>query len=37
MRPFFALGELSPRAGELGIRVAGARRFLKRVSERRGP
>ena len=35
MRPFFALGELSPRAGELGIRAAGARRFLKRVSERR--
>jgi short-subunit dehydrogenase len=36
MRPFFALTELSPRAGELGIIASGARRFLKQVAERRG-
>ena len=36
MRPFFALTELSPRAGELGIIGSGARRFLRRVGERRG-
>lgn len=36
MRPFFALTELSPRAGELGIIGSGARRFLRRVAERRG-
>jgi short-subunit dehydrogenase len=36
MRPFFALTELSPRAGELGIIGTGARRFLKKVGERRG-
>jgi short-subunit dehydrogenase len=36
MRPFFALGELSPRLGELGIIGSGARRFLRRVAERRG-
>jgi NAD(P)-dependent dehydrogenase (short-subunit alcohol dehydrogenase family) len=36
MRAFFALTELSPRAGELGIVASGARRFLRRVAERRG-
>ena len=36
MRPFFALTELSPRAGEVGIVASGARRFLKGVAERRG-
>jgi short-subunit dehydrogenase len=36
MRPFFALTELSPRAGELGIIGSGARRFLRRVGEQRG-
>ena len=36
MRPFFALTELSPRAGELGIIGSGARRFLRKVAERRG-
>jgi short-subunit dehydrogenase len=36
MRPFFALTELSPRMGELGIIGSGARRFLRRVGERRG-
>lgn len=36
MRPFFALTELSPRLGELGIIGSGARRFLRRVGERRG-
>jgi NAD(P)-dependent dehydrogenase (short-subunit alcohol dehydrogenase family) len=36
MRPFFALTELVPRAGELGIIVSGARRFLGRVAGRRG-
>jgi NAD(P)-dependent dehydrogenase (short-subunit alcohol dehydrogenase family) len=36
MRPFFALTELSPQIGELGIIGSGARRFLKRVAERRG-
>ena len=36
MRPFFALTELSPRIGELGIVGSGARRFLRRVAERRG-
>ena len=36
MRPFFALAELSPRLGELGITGSGARRFLRRVGERRG-
>ena len=35
MRPFFALAELSPRLGELGITGSGARRFLRRVAERR--
>jgi len=36
MRPFFALTELSPRLGELGIIGSGARRFLRRVAESRG-
>jgi short-subunit dehydrogenase len=36
MRPFFALTELSPRVGELGIIASGARRFLRRVGEQRG-
>jgi NAD(P)-dependent dehydrogenase (short-subunit alcohol dehydrogenase family) len=36
MRPLFALGELSPRAGELAIIAAGARRFLEQVGRRRG-
>ena len=36
MRPFFALTELSPRIGELGIIASGARRFLRQVGERRG-
>jgi NAD(P)-dependent dehydrogenase (short-subunit alcohol dehydrogenase family) len=36
MRPLFALTELSPRAGELAIIAAGARRFLESVGRRRG-
>ena len=36
MRPFFALTELSPRAGELGIIASGARRFLRAVGAARG-
>jgi NAD(P)-dependent dehydrogenase (short-subunit alcohol dehydrogenase family) len=36
MRPLFALNELSARAGEWAIVGAGARRFLRRVGERRG-
>ena len=35
MRPFFALTELVPRLGELGIIASGARRFLRLVSQRR--
>jgi hypothetical protein len=36
MRPFFALTELAPRLGELGIVVSGARSFLRKVGEQRG-
>ena len=36
IRPFFVLTELSPRLGEAGIIASGARRFLRRVAERRG-
>jgi short-subunit dehydrogenase len=36
MRPLFALTELYPAIGELGVRAAGGRRFLQAVARRRG-
>ena len=36
MRPLFALTELHPAIGELGVRAAGGRRFLRAVARRRG-
>ena len=36
MRPLFALTELLPQIGELGVRAAGGRRFLRSVGRTRG-
>ena len=36
MRPLFALTELVPQIGELGVRAAGGRRFLRAVGKTRG-
>jgi len=36
MRPLFALTELAPVIGELGVRAAGGRRFLRSVGRTRG-
>ena len=36
MRPLFALTELHPAIGELGVRAAGGKRFLHAVARRRG-
>ena len=36
MRPLFVLNQISPRIGELGISASGAKRFLRKVGERRG-
>jgi short-subunit dehydrogenase len=36
MRPLFVLNQVSPRLGELGITAFGAKRFLRKVGERRG-
>jgi hypothetical protein len=36
MRPLFALTELYPVLGELGVRAAGGKRFLRSVARTRG-